>query len=347
MSIITSEIVDMKPLPSDLKNQMVGMHLAKKRNVDISQTLGCPVTTVQSVLAKFKAEGSVEGKKPSGRPSLLNDRDLRHLERDVKKTRRAPMREIVQGSATKASATTIRLALKSLGYNSRVAIVKPYLSAKHKAARLEFAKHYAAWTVDDWKRVIWTDESTFEIGKPYRKVRVWRKVAEKYDASCLAPSFKSGRSSVMVWGGFIPGHKLKLVIMEPGRRNSENFIEQVYEKSLGPFLHDYSNNNDLILMEDGAPVHRSQLSSKWREKEGIVKLKWPAQSPDLNPIENLWSIMKSEISTKHPIKNLDSMKANVLEAWESVPTEKLEHLAASMPERIQAVITAKGGSTPW
>jgi hypothetical protein len=98
---------------------------------------------------------------------------------------------------------------------------------------------------------------------------------------------------------------------------------------------------------DGAPVHQSQLSSKWQEEEGIVELKWPVQSPEVNPIENLWSLMKSKISTKHPIKNLNSMKANVLEVWESVPTEKVESLAASMSDPILAVITAKGGSTPW
>lgn len=76
-------------------------------------------------------------------------------------------------------------------------------------------------------------------------------------------------------------------------------------------------------------------------------MKWPAQSPNLNPIENLCSIMESKISTKNPIKDLNYMKANVMESWESVPTEKLEHLAASMPERLQAVIAAKGEPTPW
>lgn len=98
-------------------------------------------------------------------------------------------------------------------------------------------KKKAEWKVDDWKQVIWTNESTFQIGKLYFKVWVWRKVAKKYEASCLAPSLKSGRSSVIDWCGFIPRHKLKLVIMEPGCQTSDNLIKQAYEKSLGPFFY--------------------------------------------------------------------------------------------------------------
>jgi hypothetical protein len=93
---------------------------------------------------------------------------------------------------------TLRRVIKSLGYNIRIAVKKPYLSDSHKAQRLQFAPEHQHWSVDGWKKVIWTDESCFEIGKISQQIRVWRRTSEKFNNSCLAPTFKFGRTSVMV-----------------------------------------------------------------------------------------------------------------------------------------------------
>ena len=61
------------------------------------------------------------------------------------------------------------------------------------------------------ENIIWTDESSFESGKNPRQIRVWRKAYIKYNWDCIAPSFKSGCSSVMVWGAFIGFDKSPLV----------------------------------------------------------------------------------------------------------------------------------------
>ena len=100
-------------------------------------------------------------------------------------------------------------------------------------------------------------------------------------------------------------------------------------------------------MEDGAPVHRSIAPKEWRQARSLEKLVWPAQSPDLNPIENMWKILKDEVQIKHHPKSADEMKAALQLAWQAVPGDKLEALVESMPERIAAVLAAKGGSTRW
>lgn len=74
---------------------------------------------------------------------------------------------------------TIRKHVRTLGFGNRVVPRKPYLSIAHRNQRLAFACKYRHWTVEDWKNVIWTNECSFELGKDYRRIRVWRKVHEK------------------------------------------------------------------------------------------------------------------------------------------------------------------------
>jgi hypothetical protein len=70
----------------------------------------------------------------------------------------------------KASKTTLRNKIHKLGFHSCIAWHKPFLNEKQINNRPEFARVHQDWTVEDWKKVIWTDESSFEIGKNFRQV---------------------------------------------------------------------------------------------------------------------------------------------------------------------------------
>lgn len=105
-------------------------------------------------------------------------------------------------SNVEVSQSRVRRALHVAGYYCRVAAKKPFLSDRHKRNRLDFARTLESWTVEDWKKVVWTDESTFELGKNSRQITVWRKTNERYNLDCLAPTFNSGHTSVTIWGAF-------------------------------------------------------------------------------------------------------------------------------------------------
>lgn len=114
-----------------------------------------------------------------------------------------------------------------------------------------------------------------------------------------------------------------------------------------------------IFMQDNAPVHTARLVQNWlhdwAEENGIRLLDWPAYSPDLNPIENLWKMIKERVIEAHPelldmgnsMQALDLLEMAAVEAWEGLEDRVLQNLIHSMRRRLQAVINADGWYTKY
>ncbi len=89
-----------------------------------------------------------------------------------------------------------------------------------------------------------------------------------------------------------------------------------------------------------------KVTKSWFNDHGVTVLDWPANSPDLNPIENLWGIVKRKMRDTRP-NNADELKATVKETWASIAPQQCHKLITSMPRRIEAVIKAKGAPTKY
>ncbi len=103
---------------------------------------------------------------------------------------------------------------------------------------------------------------------------------------------------------------------------------------------------DFIFQQDLAPAHTAKGTKSWFNDRGITVLDWPANSPDLNPKENIWGIVKRKMrDTRH--NNADDRKAAIKATWASIPPQQCHRLITSMPHGIDAVIHAKGGPTKY
>jgi hypothetical protein len=94
-------------------------------------------------------------------------------------------------------------------------------------------------------------------------------------------------------------------------------------------------------------VHRDNVAKDWQENHDLEKIEWPAQSPDLNPIDNVWKLLKDAVQKRRRPKNQEDMWLVVESEWKAISQSKLEALVATMPQRIKDVIVVDGGSTRW
>ncbi len=122
--------------------------------------------------------------------------------------------------------------------------------------------------------------------------------------------------------------------------------QDILEQFMLPSADQLFKDADFIFQQDLAPAHTAKSTKSWLNDHGVGVLDWPANSPDLNPIENLRGIVKKKMRNKRP-KNADELKATVKETWASIPPQQCHKLITSMPRRIETVIKAKGVPTKY
>ncbi len=220
---------------------------------------------------------------------------------------------------------------------------KPLLNQRQRQKHLTWAVEKKNWTVAQWSKVLVSDESKFCISFGNQGPRVWRKSGEAQNPCCLKSSVKFPQS-VMIWAAMSSAGVGPLCFLK-STVNAATY-QEILEHFMLPSADKLYGDADFIFQQDLAPAHTAKGTKSWFNDHGVTVLDWPANSPDLNPIENLWGIVKRKMRDTRP-NNADDLKATVKETWASISPQQCHKLITSMPRRIEAVIKAKGAPTKY
>ena len=244
----------------------------------------------------------------------------------------------------------IRSTLWRLGYRRYVALVRPPLSDKNRQRRLQFALEYKDWTLEQWKAVLWSDE-TWVLRQKSHKTFITRRADEQLDKYCILE--KESRPGGWMFWGCISGHGGKgpgvFWEKEWGSISAESYSARILPIVEGwlTLLRRQHGDVNFLFIQDNAPGHAARKTNEEIQQRRIPTMSWPPYSPDLNPIEKCWLWLKRRVDKrfdeyrKKPSYN--TLRMWVKEAWEEMPNEFVESLIASLPEKMQAVIDAEGG----
>lgn len=308
---------------------------------EIARRLGRSRCVVQNFLAK----GGNYGWKPAtrGNKKLTNRQRVRIVEEAVQNRLNASeIKQKLDLPVTRQHVAAILKGSRQVKWGKPKK--KPALKQHHKTNRLEFAKRHMAWTTE-WNKVIFSDEKKFNLDGPDCCNYHWHALDKPTDPK---GSRNFGGGNVMVWGAFSSSSRTPMCFIS--HRMTSTTYTELLENELIDLLEN-TMEEGAIFQQDNAPIHVSRESREWFSAKQIPLLAWPACSPDLNPIENLWAIMARRVygtaADQRTFNNALELKIRIKEVWNELEDDMLQTLVESMPNRIFEVICKNGGATKY
>lgn len=316
----------------------------------VATILNVERSNVKYALKRYRETGLYTRRPGSGGVRCTSARDDRFIILEVLRNRFLTAVEIRQRlhqtRGVNVSERTVRRRIEERNLRARRPARGPELERHHRVARLQFAREHSNWTLEQWANVLWTDECRAALRTPDGRERVYRRRGERFLAITTRQTVSFHGGSVMVWGGISSNARTELVIVE-GCLNATRYIEEILQDHVVPYA-EFIGAEYFLLMHDNARAHSAQVVEQYVSDVGIRKLQWPARSPDMNPIEHVWDMLKRRVKrSSNPPQNLRELKTTLVAAWEEIPQMDIKNIIHSMPDRMQAVIRARGGNTRY
>lgn len=207
-----------------------------------------------------------------------------------------------------------------------------------------FEVDYNCYMSQIFLQVCFSDESTIEILED-RTQFIRRRPEEEFFPECVVQKVKFPQK-IMVWSVISCKGPGQLYVVQNTMRTDQYL--NVLNNILIPQLNEWFPDGNCVFMQDSAPCHVAKKVKGFFSENGLEVLPWPGNSPDMNPIEGIWNDLKNKVN-KEIITNKAELTEKLTKIWHQDPEIPLliEKHINSMPNRIAALIKAKGGFTKY
>jgi transposase len=242
---------------------------------------------------------------------------------------------------------TVRRTLRKLGLFAYVRRRVPFLNYRHRKACIQWARDHRAWRMVNWRRVIFSDESKYKIFGSDGRQYCWRRPGEALDPRYTQKVVKHGGGSIMVWG-CITARGVGRLCRIDGTMTAVKYTEILEDGLLGTLQDRKMRSSDFIFQHDNDPKHTSRHTKAWLSNHNLQVLPWPANSPDMNIIENLWEYLDRKVRARSVLPcNSEDLWLALKEEWEQIGQDVIDKLYDSLPARVEELIVARGGNTKY
>lgn len=327
---------------------IIRLHNQCKSLSAISNIVGRPKTTIKGIIDRYGERKSNENLRRNGRPKKIDEYSGRAIIRKIKINPHISAPKIAADLETDLGISvcdsTVRNYLRRSEYHGRIARRKYFVSKINKQKRLDFAKTNLNKPQEFWDRMIYTDESKFNIFQSDGRSYVWRKKNTELEKENLRPTVKHGGGSVLVWGCMSSAGVGSLDFID-GIMDHQQYID-ILKRNLLPSAQKLGIRNNFIFMQDNDPKHTAFNTKLWILYNIPSYFQTPPQSPDINPIEHLWDYLERKLKTRE-ITSKASLKTAIVEEWNKIPASVTSNLVNSMPRRLEAIVKSKGYPTKY
>jgi transposase len=204
------------------------------------------------------------------------------------------------------------------------------------------------WLEEDLGTVIWSDETIVKSHPNNRRKIVYAQRGTPIEELPYRTRLHGGGNKCAFWG-CISKHGKGPLVSFPGSMNSAQYIEILRDHLVPEFnAGRHAFGGTWRFMQDGAPCHTSRASMAFLAENNIPTLEWPAYSPDLNPIENLWAWMKNELDRRFSqCRSSEELERRIFQIWQEIPDEFIQRYCVNYERRLEAVLRANGGHTKY
>ena len=317
----------------ELYKKIIELHIHENASVrSIATKLNIGKSTVSRHIKAWKANTPVAEMVPQGGQPKIKPPERTFLGQCVASHPHPTAKSIASALLTsrnvEVSPQTVRNHMKSLDYKSSVPRKIPLITDNQQEKRYQWCIEHRGY---NWKNVWFSDETYIEVNRS--TIPVWHKKGQRPNVTKRKFEVK-----IICWRAISMHFKSKLVIV-----NNTMTADRYIEVLQGYLFQENSgfNTSRHTFQQDNAPCHTAKKVQTFFSTKGITVLPWPANSPDLNPIENIWSILKQNVE-KRCTKTKEQLILVIEDEWDKLSMDLIRKTIETMPKRLDEVIKNQG-----